>query len=850
MVFCSINLRFNTARPIKLFPPYYILCILLLMACFNTQAQERFITGRVTIAQSGLPLFSCSVYALNSGNGVITDEDGKFSFAVSGKTDSIAISMIGFKSMVKPLSKAKTQVINFEVEPSAASMQEIVVSVKAKYTKAQRLVKKVIDNKNKNDVFNNSTYQAQVYDKIEVDLKNIPEKIQKNRLLKPLAFAFENMDTTADNQKVLPVYLSESTSDFYYKKNPEKERYDYKAIKSSGIENSSMLTYIDGLYKRINVYENNIKLVDVNFISPVADNALNYYDYHILDTLYFGNHRCIQVQFDPQNFGTNTFKGFMWIADTVYALKSVVMHMDKNANINFVDKFEISQFFEAENQKKFFPEKNILYVDLTVPALKKTGLIAKKTTLYDDAILNNKSIDTAFDKKPVDVTTLVNDTSNWEDIRLEPLSRSENSVYKLMDTLNKIPVVETYSKIISALSDGYYTTGNVDIGNIYSFYTNNTVEGTRVNFGLKTNTGFNRKVQLKGYIGYATTTQKTSYQLRSLFVLNPKAWSTLKLTYSSDLYGTYDNEDELDQNSIFAFFLRRVKSRIKLINREEADVEYRKYFDNGIAIGGDLNKSILTPYFNVYYTHGNFTPYLTTKPDVYNNDYEVNEASLWLRFSHKEKFITQHFRRGSLGSNYPIVTLRYTKGIKVNNGFFKSDFDYSKWNLNIGHDFTDGRIGELSYSIEAGITKGILPIVLLDVQKGNDTYYYNSYAFNNMNRYEFATDKYVALAVEQTFGSFPFRYIPGIRKLKWRSLATFRGVLGDMSPENRIANGYYDTSIDYHFTVPDKIPYMEAGVGIDNIFHLIRIDAIWRLNYLDNPGISKFGIKGSIELKL
>ena len=221
-----------------------------------------------------------------------------------------------------------------------------------------------------------------------------------------------------------------------------------------------------------------------------------------------------------------------------------------------------------------------------------------------------------------------------------------------------------------------------------------------------------------------------------------------------------------------------------------------------------------------------------------------------IKFSHKEQFTTQHFRRGRLGSNYPIVTLQYTKGIKVNNGFFKSDFNYSKWNFYLEHDFTDGRIGELSYSIDAGITKGILPIVLLDVQKGNDTYYYNSYAFNNMNRYEFATDKYVALAIEQTFGSFPFRYIPGIRKLKWRSLATFRGVLGDMSAENRIANGYYDNSIDYHFTVPDKIPYMEAGIGIDNIFHLVRIDAIWRLNYLNNPGISKFGIKGSIELKL
>lgn len=757
--------------------------------------------------------------------------------------------MIGFKTMAKSVSKLPNQVINFSAEPSSKEMEGVVVAVKVKYTKAQRLVKKVIDNKERNNVFNNSTYQAHVYDKIEVDLKNIPLKIQNNPLLKQLAFVFDNMHTTADNQKALPVYLSESNSVFYYKKNPEKERYDYQAIKSSGLENSSIITYIDGLYKRINVYENNIKLADVNFVSPVAENALNYYNYHILDTLYFSGLRCIQVQFDPMQFGSNTFKGYMWIADTAYAIKSVVMHMDKNANINFVDKFEISQFFKVENQIKFFPEKNILYVDFTMPAMKKTGIIAKKTTIYKDAILNNKEIDTAFNKKNIDVASIVRDTSNWEKIRFEPLSASENSVYHLMDTLNKIPVVATYAKIISALSDGYYTTGHVDIGNLYSIYTNNIIEGNRFNFGLKTNRYFNQRIQLKGYVGFSTNDRQTRYLLSSLFVLNPKQWTTLRLIYRSDLYGTYDHDDELDQNSIFASFLRRVKSsKIRLVNRKEADITFKKYFSNGIGVGAELKNSTLSPFFNVYYTHDGFTPYLYTKPGDYNN-YKINEITFSVRYSYREKFITEHYRRGSLGSNYPIFTLAYSKGLKVNNGFLKSDFNYSKWNFNIQHDFTDGRIGQLSYTIDAGLTKGILPIVLLDVQKGNDTYYYNKYAYNNMNRYEFATDKYIGLSVQQSFGSFPFNYVPLIKKLKWRTIATFKGIMGDMSQPNRIANGYYDSTINYHFTIPDKTPYMEAGVGIANIFHLVRIDAVWRLNYLNNPGISKFGIKGSVEFK-
>ncbi|HEY5408233.1 MAG TPA: DUF5686 family protein [Ginsengibacter sp.] len=816
----------------------------------NIYAQQRIITGKVTDATTGLPLFSCSVYALNSGNGVITDDKGKYTLTVSDKTDSIVISMIGYKIASMALTKQEEQVINFEAQPAPSEMAEVVVAIKQKYTKAQRLILKVIKNKPVNDAFNNSSFQAHVYDKMEVDLKNIPEKIQNNKLMKPLSFAFNNQDTTADHDKLLPVFLSETNSNFYFRKTPEKDRTDYTSIKSSGFDNKSILTFVDGLYKKINIYDNNIRLVDVNFVSPIADNALTFYDYHILDTVYFGNHRCIQVQFSPAHFGSNTFNGYLWIADTSFAVKSLVMHMDKNANVNFVKKFEISQFFEAENQEKFLPEKTVLYMDMVVPLKKQTGVVARKTTIYKDIILNNDRIDTAFEKKYTPISAYASDSAKVRPIqRFEPLSKTERSVYVLMDTLMKIPAAVTYAKIISALSTGYYTTaGNVDLGDIYYIYTNNIIEGNRFTFGLKTNYKFNSRIQLKGYAGYALRDQQFRYLLGSVFVLNPHKWSTLTLEYSSDITGTYNHSDEIDQNSIFAAFLRRVKSsQSRLINSKYSDISYLKYLSSDWAIGADINHNVLTPFFSVFYTNGDFKPYTDSLSE--SNRYTVNDGTISLRWSHKERFITQHYRRGSLGSYYPIITLSYTKGVKVNNGFLKSDFNFSKWNLYLEHNFPDGRIGNLSYIVDAGLTNGVLPIVFLNVIKGNDTYYYNKYAFNNMNRFEFVTDKYVSLSVQQSFGSFPFKYIPLMKKLKWRSLVTFKGVMGGMSQANKIANGYYDSTISYHFTIPDRDPYMEVGVGIDNILHALRVDGIWRLNYLNNPGVPKFGIKVSAAFK-
>jgi Family of unknown function (DUF5686)/CarboxypepD_reg-like domain len=840
---------FNTRPLIRFSFPYKFLLIPAFFLCNELIAQDRVVSGRVTDAKTGLPLASCSVYALNSGNGVITDDNGKYSFLISNKTDSIAISMIGYETESKAVTKKDEQVIDFHAVPSANTMAAVVISVKQRYTKAQRLILNVIKHKSVNDAFNYKTFQSQIYDKMEVDLKNLPEKIQNNRLLRPLAFAFNNEDTTADHDILMPVFLSEINANYYYRKNPEKDRYVYTAIKSSGFDNKSILTFIDKLYKKVNIYDNNIKLVDVNFISPISDNALSYYDYHILDTAFFESHRCIQVQFTAQHYGSNTFNGYLWIADTSYAVKSLVMRMDKNANVNFVKKFEISQFFRPDSIQPFLPEKTILYMDLVVPLKKQTGVIAKKTIIYKDIILDNKSIDTAFDKKYIPISAFATDSAKLRPIdRFEPLSKSEKSVYDLMDTLNKIPIVVTYYKILSALGTGYYSAGHIDLGDFYYIYTNNLVEGNRFTFGAKTNYKFNQHLQIKGYGGYAFRDNKFRYLLSSVFVLNPHNWTTLTLEQSSDITGAYDHGDELDQNSIFATLLRRVKySQSRLVNSSFTGIKFLKYLNSDWAVGANINHNIITPFFNVFYTHDNFKPYLDSLSGT--DHYDVNEASVSLRWSHKERYVTQHYFRGSLGGYFPIVTLTYTKGIKINNGLLKSDFNFSKWNLYLEHNFPDGRIGQLSYIIDGGITNGVVPIVLLNVLKGNDTYYYNKYAFNNMNRFEFATDRYIGLLLQQSFGSFPFKYFPVMKRLKWRSLVTFRGVIGGMSEANKIANGYYDSSISYHFTVPDKKPYLEAGVGIDNIFHFFRIDAVWRLDYLNNPDICKFGLKASMQIK-
>jgi len=818
-------------------------------------AQERTVSGTVTDAKTGLPLEFVSVVSVRTGNGGMTDEKGYYSFSIYEKNDSIAISKVGYTNMKKAATDADEQIINFEATISSTAMEGVVVVGKSKYTRAQRLIMRVIKNKPNNDAYNNSTFQCRVYDKVELDVKNIPKRLQHSIFMKPLAFALKQMDSTKDGQKFLPLYLSESLADYYYKKSPFKERYDYLALKTSGTANQSVLTYIDGLYKGLNIYNDNIKLFKVNFVSPIADDALNFYKYHISDTLYFGANRCIQVQFSPIRYGSNAFEGYIWIVDTSYAVKSIVLHMDKSANINWVNKFELTQNFEPDTSKKYMPTRNMLYIDMNLPTMKNFGGIAKKTTVFKNVLLNNNKIDTVF-AKPIQDTSLFRnsqeeDTLYWGNNRLEPLSKSEKFVYALVDTIQKIPIVKLYGKLISAGATGYYTAGKLDWGNLYNAFTSNQIEGNRFSMGFKTNKFLTKKFQYNNYIGYSTLDKKFRYAASTLFVLNKKPWSTLLISYTNDIASYSSHSDEVDENSIFASVLRRTAEQyLRLINNRQASIQYTKFFYDGFAINVSALNSILTPYFNVYYTYDGMTPYIVGQSGP-QSDYKTNEISATIRYGYKEKYITQNYRRLSLSSNYPILSFTYTKGIKVDAGPFISNFSYNQYIATATQNFTDGRLGRLNYTLQGGYTQGILPIVLLNVQKGNDTYYYDRYAFNNMNEFEFVADKYISLHAEQTWGGFPFNRIPGIRKLKWRSLTTFNAVMGDMSEENKLANHYSDTSstINYHFTIPNKTPYMEAGLGISNIFNVLRVDGIWRLTYRDNPDIPKFGLKVSLELK-
>jgi hypothetical protein len=239
--------------------------------------------------------------------------------------------------------------------------------------------------------------------------------------------------------------------------------------------------------------------------------------------------------------------------------------------------------------------------------------------------------------------------------------------------------------------------------------------------------------------------------------------------------------------------------------------------------------------------------YLPNPSDVNLIDKSIKTAEVLfrLRYAYKEKLLRGNFSDISLGSVYPILSLTYTAGIK---GILGSEHNYHRLNLNLDHWFYVGAAGWLEYNIDAGKIFGNVPFLLLETHPGNDAFFYNGNAYNMMNSFEFVSDTWVGLRLEQHFDGFFLNRIPLLRKLKWREVAFFRGVYGKLSKENEEANrlNLQSNGGPYYGSL-NQGPYMETGFGIENIFKFIRIDALWRLSYRENVNAQKFSVRFTLD---
>ncbi|MFP5040169.1 DUF5686 family protein [Parasediminibacterium sp. JCM 36343] len=810
---------------------------LFLMAAF---AQKKVIVGYIKDKQSDEPLPFASAKFKLSGKGVLTDSAGKFVLEVENlhKNDSLQISSVGYKPLTiwaGVFADSAQLTCKLEVMPPA---NEVII--KTKYNRSLAFWKRIMKHKPENDKTRWDNYSYEIYNKLEVDLENIDtKKLGKNVLLKPLNFVFDYIDSTSETKPFLPAYITETLSDYYYQKNPHKAREIIKAARTNGIDNESIIKQLGGMYQNINVFNNTIPVFNLNFISPFNTNAPSFYNFKLLDTQYLANRRLVHLRITPKNKGDNVFEGDCWVHDTTYALQKITLRPAADANINFLSGLSIIQEFRMINDSVWFIYKDKFVADIAPIGKKRLALKGRKTTTYKNVTVNSDTVEKLVNiSKIPDKIELAKGYANgsdsfWQSNRHEELSKSEKSVYKLLDTLERNKKYIEYRNAVQFITGGVKDLGNIRIGPWFYWTSWNPWEGIRLRFDVATNTGFNKHLYLHTYGAYGFTDGQFKGKLDAKYVLGRDPWGYIAATYKNDLDNGQLYYDQLGTDNVFATIFRK-DVPYKFQRSEEKKIEYYQETNKNFGLGVSLSSKQFEALQNL--------PLQSYFPSSNGHPFSSFEGTLKFRYAYAERALENNFTRISLGSDKPIVQLQYTHAFK---NILNSSYNYDKLDFSVIDYLSLAPYGNLYYNVFGGKIYGAAPYNFLQVLPGNELMYYNQYAFNLMNRFEFISDAYAGFNIEHSIGSGLFKYIPLTRKLKWRQFWNVKGVVGSLSADNEKLNFVGN----YPYKSLDSKMYMEVGTGVDNIFKIFRVDLVWRVlsPNASTQAVNHFGVFGSVR---
>ncbi len=837
-----------------------LLCCLF-VTCSSLWSQHRGnIHGKVMNDFTKEPVPFASIFWKKAGNGAITDSAGNFTVRLSHHTeDTLVVSYVGFSNLLRPIINTTRDTSGLVLVLHQLKMGN-TVEVRSKFNKGLRWWKFIVAHKIKNNPYKYQTYSYELYNKMELDLNNVDRhRFADRKLLKPFAFILDNIDTVSEQTPFLPIYLTESLSDYYYSTNPHRVREEIKAAKTDGIKNESMLQFVGGMNVKINVYEDYANALGKEFISPLSAVGDKYYNYKGADTQYIAGQRYLHLFFTPKRAGENTFSGDCWIHGGNWGIYRINLNISATANINFVNRLSIIQEFTLSPDSTWMFAKDKLVVDFSPLGKEKISFIGRKTATYRNVRVNEPDITTRLaanaqkEEVVIDETAKDKDRAYWEMQRHEELSLNERNIYHMMDTIKTVPAFIKYTNALTFLLDGHKKLGAVEIGPWYKWVSGNQLERIRLRFDLGTTAEFSKYLRLHGYLAYGFRDNRFKGKFDVTYRLPNSSGITLFGSYTHDLDNgrTRYNDEDITTDNIFSQLIRRPNVRQKFLGVYEVKFAVTKEWKNKLSV---------QPFFTRT-DYETFTPLpqkrlLLTHPQQEN--IVSSELGLKFRYAPGERSITRHRKVMKLKSNEPVFEVRAALGVS---DLLQSNYQYQRVGANITQSTRIPGWGKISYMAYGGkiFTNESLPFMLLEMHPGNEVYYYSKQSFNLMNRFEYVSDVYAGMNVEHNFEKKLLNLLPFMRKSNMRQFWNAKTVWGDLSVVSKRLN-IPDFYREYRFRSLRGGFYTELGTGIENIFKVLRIDAVWRFAPLRNipagmsPSLFKsntndFGVFGSVRLQ-
>ena len=827
----------------KFFFPMKTKIVLLFLFVSSVLLGQTKVGGKVT-DEFNEPIAFANVIFKNSKEGVITDENGNFYFESKENYSTLVVSYVGFDKKEIALKPGLNTGLKIQLK-SGTELKEVVIytgKTSKKNNPALDILRKIWERRRKNGLKMFKQYEYDKYEKVEFDLNTIDSAFMNSKVFKGMEFIFNQIDTSNISGKTyLPIFINETLSEVYGDNEAKKTKEITKANKNSGFgSGDGVNTFIKDLYAEFDIYDNYLKFFDKDFVSPLSRTGINVYNYVLNDSMFIDNKWCYNIVYYPRRKNELTFKGDFWVNDTTFAIKKINLEASKSANINWVKEIYIEQEYEVMNDSVFLLKRDYMMSDFSFSKKEESkGVYGKRTTLAKNHKFDVKN-DDKFYKEEVnfyDNAVFNKPDEYWEENRFEALNKNEAGIYKMLDTLKEVPRFKRIYNLASILGSGYIEIPKwkMDYGPIFSTFGFNDVEGQRIRAGGRTYFGSNDTWRIQGYTAYGFKDNQFKYGISGRWMVNPNKRIILSVGNRRDVeqmgVSLTTSNDVLGRSfASSALFASGVNNQLTSVNLTTLgfEIEPVKNFTFQTNFTYRTLKSASSEFSLDYYTDLTQT--------VIKSDVKQSEINLVAEYTPNRKTVGYGVDRMDVDFNYARFFVSYSNGIK---GVLNSDFNYQKLQLYYRQPALIGGFGRLFTTFETGKIFGEVPLGLMGIIPGNQSWFVIENTYNLLNYYDFVADEYASLHFEHHFNGRLFSRVPLLRKLNLREIIGIKGVYGRVSDENRLLNASGLT-----YTAPEDV-YWEYHAGVGNIFKVLRVDFAWRGSYLEMPDARKFAIRAS-----
>ncbi len=846
------------------------LLFILMLSSTVAFAQQTVVKGKVVDIETGetLPYANISYVVDGQTFGTASDINGVYRLESDKIFDYVTFEYAGYKPYKVKIKRFTTQTVNAKMASVSITLPKAEIKAKRKIKErykrkgnpAVELIRKVQKNAEQNSLTGFDYYQYDEYSKLELGPSNLSDSLASKGFMKSVNFVCENMrPSELTGRNYLSMYFVETLSKTYYRKEPHfisTEVTDTKdVLLSKFLDFTSMEAVIDNWIGFVDVYQRNVNLFNNEYTSPMSPIAVTFYHFYIVDTVNYQNENCIVLSFTPANQMDMGLCGSLWITnDSSYMVKKVQLQIPKHSGTNFVE----AMMFEQEYQKVgsvMMPTHYNLVADIFYLGV---ALHGRRSGVFSNIEINKPMPKEFYTNKPEKTRSKTfydhrDDEEYWKTRRTDSLSSHEKRIAEDNEQLKKVWTYRLLAGTAFAIGYNYIDCGPIDIGPVFNMLSHNELEGWRPRFGAKTNTHFHKHIFLEGYVAYGTKDEKLKYRGQIMYSFNDKVnnqWEfpmnlmTLSYLHDVDIPGKsmFGRNLKDDHDRLGRSFSRLGNRKMVFIDKVRLNYDYETKNQTGFKLFVEYQEQ--RPIGDLIYE--------TNGGKIYN-PFTTNAIGFEIRFAHNEKVYQLHQYRKPLASSVsPVFTIGYSYGGKV----LGSDYEYHKIQAMVSKRWFFSVLGVADISITGGSVLGSAPYPLLFVHRANQGIYYDDFGFNLMNYYEFVSQYYVQGMFDYNFNGFILNRIPLIGKLKLREVLSVKAVWGGISNDCDPASGNpalfkFPTTPDgqIHTYTLEKEPYVEGGIGIANIFSILRIDYVRRFNYLDHPEVDKWGIFFSLKVK-